>query len=76
MADRTCIKYTEFFGDPAKGRYHVFMSRSAHRAAGAHSLSLRLGGWMEAQATGWGIAAIPLVVILVLAAGAVRWWLA
>ena len=39
------------------------------------SLSLKLGGWLEAHATGWGIIAIPVVVALVLAATAARYWL-
>jgi hypothetical protein len=30
------------------------------------TLSLKLGGWLEAHATGWGVAAIPLVIVLVL----------
>lgn len=37
------------------------------------TLSLRLGGWLEAHATGWGVAAIPLVILLVLAGAALRW---
>lgn len=30
------------------------------------SLSMKLGGWFEANATGWGVAAIPLVLALLL----------
>jgi hypothetical protein len=37
------------------------------------TLSLRLGGWFEAQATGWGVAAIPLVVVVVIGAATLRW---
>lgn len=37
------------------------------------TLSLRLGSWLEAHATGWGVAAIPLVVVLVIAGAALRW---
>jgi len=37
------------------------------------SLSLKLGGWLEAHATGWGVAAIPFVVMLMLAAAVLRW---
>jgi hypothetical protein len=32
------------------------------------TLSLKLGSWLEADATGWGIVAIPLVILLLLAA--------
>jgi hypothetical protein len=33
------------------------------------TLNLKIGRWFEANATGWGIAAIPLVmIVLVLAA--------
>ena len=39
------------------------------------SLSLKLGDWLEAHATGWGVAAIPVVVALVLVAAAARYWL-
>ena len=31
------------------------------------SLSLKLGGWLEANATGWGIIAIPVIILLMLA---------
>lgn len=32
------------------------------------TLSLKLGSWLEANATGWGIVAIPVVILLLLAA--------
>jgi hypothetical protein len=32
------------------------------------SFSLKLGSWLETKATGWGIVAIPLVILLLLAA--------
>ena len=28
------------------------------------SLTVRLGGWFEARATGWGVAAIPALLFL------------
>jgi hypothetical protein len=31
------------------------------------TLSLKLGSWLEANATGWGIVAIPLIILLLLA---------
>ncbi|WP_374471710.1 hypothetical protein [Phenylobacterium sp.] len=33
-----------------------------------HALSLKIGSWFEAQASGWGLAAILVLVGLVLAA--------
>lgn len=39
------------------------------------ALYLKLGGWLEARATGWGVAAIPFVVTLLVVAEAARWWL-
>ncbi len=30
------------------------------------TLSLKLGSWLEANATGWGIVAIPLIILLLL----------
>lgn len=30
------------------------------------SLSVRVGGWFEAQATGWGVLAIPALVLALL----------
>jgi hypothetical protein len=29
-----------------------------------NSISLRLGKWFEARGTGWGVLAVPLVVLL------------
>ena len=39
------------------------------------TLSLKLGSWLEAHATGWGVVAVPLVVLLLLAGLALRLWL-
>lgn len=39
------------------------------------ALYLKLGGWLEARATGWGVAAIPLIITLLVAAEAARLWL-
>lgn len=38
------------------------------------SLSMRIGGWFEACATGWGVVALPVVAGLVLAAAILRLW--
>jgi hypothetical protein len=32
------------------------------------TLTIRIGSWFEARATGWGVAAVPLSLILALAA--------
>lgn len=41
-----------------------------HRAAGAHTLSIKIGKVFEAKATGWGVvgAVIALIVLLVASA--------
>ena len=39
------------------------------------SLTIKLGGWLEANATGWGVIAVPIVVGLVLVAACVKAWL-
>jgi hypothetical protein len=36
------------------------------------TLSLEIGQWFKANATGWGIVAVPLVVLLVVGATLVR----
>ena len=47
-----------------------------HQIQTKASLSLKLGDWLEAHATGWGIAAIPIVVGIVVLAALSRLWLA
>lgn len=32
------------------------------------TISVRIGGWFEARATGWGVVAVPLTLLLALAA--------
>ena len=34
------------------------------------TLSLRIGQWFEANATGWGVVCVPVVVLLLLVAAA------
>lgn len=36
------------------------------------TFSLKLGSWLEASATGWGIVAVPLVILLIVCAAALR----
>jgi hypothetical protein len=33
------------------------------------SLTLKVGHWFEAHATGWAVALVPLILLLLLAAG-------
>jgi hypothetical protein len=56
--------------------YTEAMTVSPHRLRPKASLSLKVGDWLEAHATGWGVAAIPIVVALVLGTAAFRIWLA
>lgn len=41
------------------------------RPAAPDSVSLKVGGWLEAHATGRGVIAIPIVVVLLLVGAAV-----
>jgi len=53
--------------------YNIFMpSTRPHRPRERDTLSLKIGAWFEAQATGWGILAAPVVLILVGAIAVVR----
>jgi hypothetical protein len=51
--------------------------RSLHRRrpASRTSLQLRFGDLFEAQATGWGIVAVPVALLCILAIVLLRWWL-
>jgi hypothetical protein len=55
--------------------YTLQMAKCSLKPRRRATLSLRLGPWLEAHATGWGVAAVPLVVVLVLAAAALKWLL-
>lgn len=41
------------------------------RPAAHDSVSLKVGGWLEAHATGRGVIAVPIIVVLLLAGAAV-----
>ena len=41
------------------------------RSAAPDSVSLKVGGWLEAHATGRGVIAVPIIVVLLLVGGAV-----
>lgn len=47
------------------------MSRSKSKSVA--TFSLKLGNWLEASATGWGIVAVPLVILLIGCAAALRY---
>jgi hypothetical protein len=51
------------------------MSSSSPKRSRGHALKVRLGDRFEARATGWGVAAVPLVVLLLVAAALMRHWL-
>lgn len=53
----------------SKSQYTVTPRRSGGPAS---SLVVRIGAWFEASATGWGILALPLIVLLVLGVGLLR----
>lgn len=40
------------------------MSRSSSLPRGRHALVLKLGDWFEAQATGLGVLAVPVVLAI------------
>jgi hypothetical protein len=48
----------------------MFYTAHMRKTSAPPTLSLKLGRWFEAQATGWAVALLP---ILVLALGAVLW---
>jgi len=50
------------------------MTRPLPRRSAPAALSLRIGAWFEAQATGWAVLAIPLILVL-LAGLTVAGWL-
>lgn len=41
----------------------------------AGSISIRVGSWFEARATGWGVAALPVLVSLIALVAGARWLL-
>ena len=36
------------------------------------SFTLRVGSWLEASATGWGVVAVPVLMLLILGAALMR----
>jgi len=59
-----------------RGKYvpPMFSPQPPKSRSAVHALSVRIGAWFEAHATGAGVAVVPLIVVLVLAAAVVRAW--
>jgi hypothetical protein len=49
------------------------MRKPASRRRIPSSVSLKVGAWFEAQATGWGVAALPVVLAVLLMVALLRW---
>jgi hypothetical protein len=49
----------------------MFSRRSPDNAR--NTLSMKLGGWFEAHATGWGVIAVPIVIGLIGGLALLRW---
>ncbi|MCR5879444.1 hypothetical protein [Phenylobacterium sp. J367] len=49
-------------------------TRSARRRSPPATLSLKLGQWFEANATGWGVLAVPVVILLLGAVVLLKLW--
>lgn len=48
------------------------MPQIARRRARPPSLRLKVGHWLEAQASGWAVILVPVLVALLLGAAALR----
>jgi hypothetical protein len=44
--------------------YSHFMTKSSRSRTNGNALSLKIGAWFEAHASGWGIVAIPITLLL------------
>lgn len=42
------------------------------RPTSSTSLMVRIGGWFEAKATGWAVVVVPIILIALIVAGAIR----
>ncbi len=59
------------FRNPACMFYTVAMiRRTHHRSRPPATLTLKVGQWLEANASGWGVLAVPVVLLLLLGAAA------
>lgn len=62
---------------PERSVYFIQRQMASHsKSKPVATFSLKLGSWLEASATGWGIVAVPAVVLLVFAAAILRLLLA
>jgi hypothetical protein len=43
-------------------------SPPVHRPRAPHAVHVRIGGWFEASASGWGVVVVPLLLLAMLAA--------
>lgn len=62
------------FGDVPCMFYAAPMSKPPVNSPAPATLSLRIGRWFEANATGWGVLCVPLVILMLLMAALVRLW--
>lgn len=49
--------------------YTIWMPHPSSNAS-RNALSLKVGRWLHADASGWGVAVLPLLLLMLLAAGA------
>lgn len=63
-----CIKDTYFVDAVLYLFYFLPMPRAPRSRTAIAAVSFKLGRWAEAQATGWGVAALPVVLVILLAA--------
>ena len=69
-----CSEGDHLYCDPS-GPLHIVklvMANTTPTIEQKNSVSLRLGRWFEARATGWGVAALPILVIILVALAAAR----
>jgi hypothetical protein len=69
----SCIKYTEFFASVLNLFYFADMPSKPASPRAPNSLSFRIGAWIEASATGWGLAVLVALAILLAVVIVVRW---
>lgn len=65
------------FAEPLYFTYSQFMARlpNASPPPSKDSLSVELGGWFKAHATGAGVIAIPVIVVVVAAVAVAQGWI-
>lgn len=53
--------------------FYTYEMASRSKPKSVATFSLKLGTWLEATATGWGIIAVPVVILLVVCVAALRY---